>query len=248
MSGHSKWSTIKRKKGALDAKRGKIFTKIIRELSTAASIGGGDPDSNPRLRLVVDKAKTANMPKDNIKRAIEKGTGGGDSEAYEEFVYEGYGPGGAAILIETLSDNKNRTVGEVRHVLTKRGGNLGASGCVAYLFEKRGVLTFDREGLDSDALMETALEAEAEDVVEVGDSVEVFSGPTKFAAVKEAMSGQGFEPASAEISMLPSTTVPLEGKDAEAMLGLIDALEDLDDVQQVYSNFDISDAEMARLA
>ncbi|MBW2273087.1 MAG: YebC/PmpR family DNA-binding transcriptional regulator [Deltaproteobacteria bacterium] len=247
MSGHSKWSTIKRKKGALDAKRGKIFTKLIRELSTAASIGGPDPDSNPRLRLVVDKAKTANMPKDNIKRAIDKGAGGGDSAAYEEFVYEGYGPGGAAILIETLSDNKNRTVGEVRHVLTKRGGNLGASGCVAYLFDKKGVLTFDREAIDADALMEAALEAEAEDVVEGGGTLEVFTESSAFATVKEAMGEQGFEPAAAEISMLPSTTVPLEGNEAEAMLGLIDALEDLDDVQHVYSNFDISDEEMARL-
>jgi len=247
MSGHSKWSTIKRKKGALDAKRGKIFTELIRELSTAASIGGSDPDSNPRLRLVVDKAKAANMPKDNIKRAIEKGAGGGDTAAYEEFVYEGYGPGGAAVLVETLSDNKNRTVGEVRHVLSKRGGNLGASGCVAYLFEKKGVLAFDREGIDSDALMEAALEAEADDVVEGSDSIEVFTDPSGFASVKEAMNEQGFVPASAEISMLPSATVPLEGKEAEAMLVLIDALEDLDDVQQVYSNFDISDQEMARL-
>jgi YebC/PmpR family DNA-binding regulatory protein len=248
MSGHSKWSTIKRKKGALDAKRGKIFTKLIRELSTAASIGGPDPDSNPRLRLVVDKAKTANMPKDNIKRAIDKGAGGEDSAAYEEFVYEGYGPGGAAILIETLSDNKNRTVGEVRHVLTKRGGNLGASGCVAYLFDKKGVLTFDREGLDGDALMEAALEAEAEDVVEGGDVIEVYTDSSGFEGVKESMGGQGFVPASAEISMLPSTTVPLEGTEAEAMLAMIDALEDLDDVQHVYSNFDISEEEMGRLA
>jgi YebC/PmpR family DNA-binding regulatory protein len=247
MSGHSKWSTIKRKKGALDAKRGKIFTKLIRELSTAASIGGPDPDANPRLRLVVDKAKTANMPKDNIKRAVDKGAGGGDSAAYEEFVYEGYGPGGAAVLVETLSDNKNRTVGEVRHVLSKRGGNLGASGSVAYLFDKKGVLTFDREGIDSDALMEAALEAEADDVVEEGEGIEVFTDPTGFSTVKEAMNSRGFVPASAEVSMLPSTMVPLEGKDAEAMLGLIDALEDLDDVQHVYSNFDISDEEMARL-
>ena len=154
MSGHSKWSTIKRKKGALDAKRGKIFTKIIRELSTAASIGGGDPDANPRLRLIIDKAKGVNMPKDNIKRAIEKGVGGGDSAAYEEFVYEGYGPGGVAVLIETLSDNKNRTVGEVRHVLSKRGGNLGATGCVAYMFEKKGILRFEGENIDAEALME----------------------------------------------------------------------------------------------
>ena len=177
MSGHSKWSTIKRKKGALDAKRGKIFTKLIREISTAASIGGGDPDGNPRLRLVIYKAKGANMPKDNIKRAIEKGVGGGDSAAYDEFIYEGYGPGGVALLIETLSDNKNRTVGEVRHVLSKRGGNLGATGCVGYLFEKKGILSFDAEGLNKDSLMEAAMEAGVEDVSDDGDGIEVVTLP-----------------------------------------------------------------------
>ncbi|MBW1886382.1 MAG: YebC/PmpR family DNA-binding transcriptional regulator [Deltaproteobacteria bacterium] len=248
MSGHSKWSTIKRKKGALDAKRGKIFTKLIRELSTAASIGGGDPGGNPRLRLVIEKAKGANMPKDNIKRAIDKGVGGGDSAAYEEFVYEGYGPGGAALLIETLSDNKNRTVGEVRHVLTKRGGNLGASGCVAYLFEKKGILSFDGEGMDADALIEAAMEAEVEDVADEGDGIEVVTLPGNLSQVQEVLRGQGFECASAEVSMVPSTSVELSGKDAESMLGLMEALEDLDDVQNVYANFDISDEEMARLA
>ncbi len=248
MSGHSKWSTIKRKKGALDAKRGKIFTKLIRELSTAASIGGGDPDSNPRLRLVIDKAKQANMPKDNIKRAIDKGVGGGDQAAYEEFVYEGYGPGGVAVLIETLSDNKNRTVGEVRHVLSKRGGNLGASGCVAYLFEKKGVMNFDSEGIDGDALMEAAMEAGAEDLSDEGDGVEVVTLPGELSAVQETLAGAGFTPASSEVSMVPSTSVKLEGKDAESMLALMEALEDLDDVQNVYANFDISEEEMARLA
>ncbi|MBW2423077.1 MAG: YebC/PmpR family DNA-binding transcriptional regulator, partial [Deltaproteobacteria bacterium] len=182
MSGHSKWSTIKRKKGALDAKRGKIFTKLIRELQTAARIGGAEPESNPRLRLVIDKAKTANMPKDNIQRAIQKGVGGGEGDAYEEAVYEGYGPGGAAILIETLSDNKNRTVGDVRHVLTKHGGNLGASGCVSYLFEKRGLLVFEDEDLDSDALLDAALEAGAEDVIEGEGQCEVVTAPTEFHA------------------------------------------------------------------
>ncbi|MBW2388725.1 MAG: YebC/PmpR family DNA-binding transcriptional regulator [Deltaproteobacteria bacterium] len=248
MSGHSKWSTIKRKKGALDAKRGKIFTKLIRELSTAASIGGGDPGGNPRLRLVIEKAKGANMPKDNIKRAIDKGVGGGDSAAYDEFVYEGYGPGGAALLIETLSDNKNRTVGEVRHVLTKRGGNLGASGCVAYLFEKKGILSFDGEGMDADALIEAAMEAEVEDVADEGDGIEVVTLPGNLSQVQEVLRGQGFECTSAEVSMVPSTSVELSGKDAESMLGLMEALEDLDDVQNVYANFDISDEEMARLA
>lgn len=248
MSGHSKWSTIKRKKGALDAKRGKIFTKIIRELSTAASIGGGDPDANPRLRLVIEKAKGVNMPKDNIKRAIDKGVGGGDSAAYEEFVYEGYGPGGVAVLIETLSDNKNRTVGEVRHVLSKRGGNLGATGCVAYLFDKKGIIRFDADRVDPDALMEAAMEAEVEDVSDDDDGVEVVTLPTKLSEVQEALQSQGFESASAEVSMVPSTSVELSGKDAESMLELMEALEDLDDVQNVYANFDISDDEMARIA
>ncbi len=248
MSGHSKWSTIKRKKGALDAKRGKIFTKLIRELSTSASIGGGDPDSNPRLRLVIEKAKSANMPKDNIKRAIDKGVGGGDTAAYEEFVYEGYGPGGVAVLIETLSDNKNRTVGEVRHVLTKRGGNLGASGCVGYLFEKKGILSFDDEGIDPDALIEAAMEAEVEDVLDDGEGIEVVTLPGNLARVQETLRGQGFVCASAQVSMVPTTSVALNGKDAEAMLGLMEALEDLDDVQDVYANFDISEEEMARLA
>jgi YebC/PmpR family DNA-binding regulatory protein len=248
MSGHSKWSTIKRKKGALDAKRGKIFTKIIRELQTAARIGGGDPDTNPRLRLVVDKAKQANMPKDNIQRAIDKGAGGGDGESFDEVVYEGYGPGGAAIFIETLTDNKNRTVADVRHVLSKNGGNLGASGSVAYLFEKRGLLTFDREGLDGDALMEAALEAGADDIVEGDEAIDVVTTPSDFEAVKAALADGGFEPQGAEVTMEASTKVALSGKDAEQMLRLADALEDLDDVQNFYANFDISDEELAQLA
>jgi len=248
MSGHSKWSTIKRKKGALDAKRGKIFTKLIRELQTAARIGGGDPDSNPRLRLVIDKAKGANMPKDNIQRAIQKGIGGGEGDAFEEAVYEGYGPGGTAILIETLSDNKNRTVGDVRHVLSKNGGNLGASGCVAYLFEKRGMLVFEGEGLDSDALLEAALEAGAEDVVEGPQQCEVVTAPTEFHAVQEALAEKDFEPTSAELTMEPSTVVKLAGGEAEQMLRLADALEDLDDVQNFYANFDISEEDLESFA
>jgi YebC/PmpR family DNA-binding regulatory protein len=244
MSGHSKWSTIKRKKGAADAKRGKIFTKLIREISTAARLSGGDPETNPRLRLVVDKAKGANMPKDNIQRAIQKGVGGGEGEAYEEIVYEGYGPGGTAILIETLTDNKNRTVSDVRHALTKNGGNLGASGCVAYLFEKKGLLSFAADGLDMDALMEASLDAGADDVVEAEGTVEVVTAPGDFSAVKEALVAASFRPENAEISMEPSTTVSLEGKDAEQMLRLADVLEDLDDVQNFYANFDISEEEM----
>ena len=246
MSGHSKWSTIKRKKGALDAKRGKIFTKLIREIATAARIGGGEVDSNPRLRLVVDKAKSANMPKDNISRAILKGVGGGESDHYEECTYEGYGPGGAAILIQTLTDNKNRTVGEVRHALTKSGGNLGASGSVAYLFEKKGLVTVDRADADVDALMEAALEAGAEDVLESADSLDVVTTPVSFETVREALQAD-YKILNAEISMEPSTTVQLSGREAETMLKMNDALEDLDDVQNVYSNFDISDEEMAKL-
>ena len=188
MSGHSKWSTIKRKKGAADAKRGKIFTKLIREIATAARIGGGALDANPRLRLIVDKAKAANMPKDNIARAIAKGVGGGeDGETFEECVYEGYGPGGVAILIEALTDNKNRTVGEVRHALTKHGGNLGNSGCVAYLFEKKGLISVAASGVDADRLMDVALEAGAEDIVESEETIDVVAGPQEFGAVREAL-------------------------------------------------------------
>jgi YebC/PmpR family DNA-binding regulatory protein len=248
MSGHSKWSTIKRKKGAADAKRGKIFTKLIREIATAARLGGGDPDANPRLRLAIDKARIANMPKDNIERGIKKGIGGTDSEAYEEAVYEGYGPGGTAVMVETLTDNKNRTVGEVRHMFSKHGGNLGANGCVGYLFEKKGLIQFDAERVDVDALLEVALEAGAEDVVEGEGNIDVATSPAAFETVKKALEAAGFTPAEATLSLEPSTTVALEGKDAEMMLNLADALEDLDDVQSVNANFDISDDELARIA
>lgn len=248
MSGHSKWSTIKRKKGALDAKRGKIFTKLIRELQTAARLGGGDIDTNPRLRLVVDKAKQANMPKDNIARAIEKGIGGGEGDSFEEVVYEGYGPGGAAILIEALTDNRNRTAADVRHVLTKNGGNLGATGCVSYLFEKRGLLSFTGGDLDADALMEAALESGADDVIEGEGQIDVLTSPGAFEAVKAALKHAGFEPAHAEVAMSPSNTVALTGAAAESMLKLAESLEDLDDVQNFHSNFDIDEAELARLA
>jgi YebC/PmpR family DNA-binding regulatory protein len=248
MSGHSKWSTIKRRKGAVDAKRGKIFTKLIREIATAARTGGGDPDANPRLRLAIEKARAQNMPKDNIERAVKKGTGAGEAEVYEEVVYEGYGPGGAALLIEVLTDNKNRAVGEVRHVLSRFGGTLGASGCVSYLFEKKGLLQFDREGLNGDALFEAALEAGAEDVVEGEGSIDVVSPPSEFERLKRALGALGFTPTHAAISLEPTTTVELKGKDAEAMLRLADALEDLDDVQSVSANFDISEEEMARIA
>ena len=246
MSGHSKWSTIKRKKGAADAKRGKIFTKLIREIATAARIGGGEPESNPRLRLVIDKAKSANMPKDNIQRAIQKGVGGGEGESFEEAIYEGYGPGGTAILIEALTDNKNRTVSDVRHALTKNGGNLGSSGCVSYLFEKRGLLQFETDGIDSDALMEAAMDAGAEDIVESEGQLEIVTTGTGLSEVRVALEAGGFVPREASLSMEPSTTVAWEGKEAEQMLRLSDVLEDLDDVQNFYANFDISEEEMSR--
>jgi YebC/PmpR family DNA-binding regulatory protein len=248
MSGHSKWSTIKRKKGAADAKRGKIFTKLIREIATAAKMGGGDPDANPRLRLAIDKARAANMPKDNIQRAIQKGVGSGEDAAYEEVVYEGYGPGGTAVLLEALTDNRKRTVSEVRHVFSKNGGNLGSTGCVAYLFEKKGVVSIAAEATDLDALLEAALEAGALDVLESDESLEVITTPSEFEAVKAALGGAGFEVTSAGIRMEPTSSVKLDGNDAESMLRLADALEDLEDIQAVYANFDISDETMANFA
>ena len=248
MSGHSKWATIKRKKGAADAKRGKLFTKLIREISTAARLGGGDPAANPRLRLVVEKARAANMPKDNIERAIRKGTGEEGDARYEEVVYEGYGPAGVAVMLSTLTDNRNRTVGEIRHALTRFGGNLGQSGCVAHVFEKKGVIEFDRPGLDLDRLYEVGLEAGAEDVMEGEGTVEVVTDPRSFEAVRDALSARGFAPALAEVTMRPTSTVKLEGVQAEAMLKLAEALEDLDDVQSVYANFDIAEAEMERMS
>ena len=248
MSGHSRWSTIKRKKGAADAKRGKVFTKLIREIVTAARIGGADSSSNPRLRLAVDKARGANMTKDTIERAIKRGVGGDEGAAFEEVVYEGYGPGGTAIYVEALTDNRNRTVGEVRHVLTKHGGNLGANGCVAYLFEKRGIAIFDAAGVDLDALMEAALEAGADDVVESGSAIEVVTGPGTLNALVSELAAKGFEPSESSITMEASTKVSLAGAHAESMLRVADALEDLDDVQNVYANFDISDEEMQRIA
>ncbi len=248
MSGHSKWATIRRKKGAIDAKRGKIFTKLIREIVTAARIGGGDVEGNPRLRLAVDKGRAANMNKDSIERAIQRGSGSGDDVPYEAVLYEGYGPGGTAILVEGLTDNRNRTVGEVRHAFTKAGGQLGSPGCVAYLFEKRGLIAFDRAGLDSDALMEAALEAGADDVREGDDQCTVVAGPGDLERVKVTLEKAGFRAATAEVTQEASTSVTLQGDEASAMLKLTDALEDLDDVQAVYANYDIPDEVMAALA
>ena len=249
MSGHSKWSSIKHKKGAADAKRGKIFTKLIREITTAARIGGADPNSNSRLRMAIDSAKAENMPKDNIERAIKKGTGTLDgAEAYEEYNYEGYGPGGVAILIEVLTDNKKRTTAEVRHILSRLNGNLGEAGCVSWLFSKKGFMSFDKKAVDSDKIMELALEAGAEDISEDENEIEVYADLSSFEALKKVFEDNKIPYIVAEISMVPQNYVKLEGKNAETMLKLMEALEDSDDVQKVYANFDIDASEMERLA
>ncbi|MDX1754843.1 MAG: YebC/PmpR family DNA-binding transcriptional regulator [Marinobacter sp.] len=248
MAGHSKWSNIKHRKAAQDAKRGKIFTKIIRELTVAARQGGGNPEDNPRLRAVIDKALTANMKKDTIERAIERGAGGGDDGNYEELTYEGYGPGGVAILVEAMTDNRNRTVAEVRHAFNKFGGNLGTDGSVAYLFSKQGLFTFG-PGVDEEKLMEAALEAGAEDVGEQEDgSFELVTAPEQFLDVKQALVAAGLTPDSGEVTMVPSTTVELDRDGGETILKLIDMLEDLDDVQNVYSNADFPAEVMDELA
>ncbi len=248
MSGHSKWSTIKRKKGAADAKRGKIFTKIIREIMVAARTGGGDINANPRLRTAVLAAKAENMPKENIERAIKKGTGELEGTNYEELTYEGYGPGGVAMLLEVLTDNKNRTVAEVRHIFSKHNGSLGETGCVSWMFEKKGLILVDRVGADEDRLIEVALDAGAVDVMDTGKDFEVTVPPPQFDVVKKALDDAGFKYSYAEVTMVPQSTVRLTGKDAEQMLKLMEGLEDSDDVQKVYANFDIADEEMERLS
>ena len=246
MAGHSKWANIKHRKGAQDAKRGKIFTKIIKELTVASRIGGGDPDINPRLRTAVDKAKQANMPKDNVDRAIKKGTGDLDGVSYEEGLFEGYGPGGVALIVEFLTDNRTRTVADVRHCFSKYGGNLGVSGSVAFLFDRKGLISFSAEN-DFDQIFEIALEAGAEDVKDEEDVYEVITDPANFIPVREAMAAAGLKWETAETTMIPQNQVMLEGKPAETMLKLMDALEDNDDVQNVYANFDISEDELAKI-
>ncbi|MEI6206706.1 MAG: YebC/PmpR family DNA-binding transcriptional regulator [Desulfuromonadales bacterium] len=246
MSGHNKWSTIKHKKGAADAKRGKVFTKIIKEISVAAKLGGGDPVANPRLRTAIDKAKAENMPKDNIERAIKKGAGGMEGVTYEEIVYEGYGPGGAAVLVEVLTDNRNRSVSDIRSIFTKCNGNMGESGCVAWMFSKKGLILYDKS-VDFEQLFEAAIEVGAEDVAEQEEQFEVTTEPGSFIEVREALEVKGFKHANAEITMIPQTLAVLEGKQAESMLKLMDRLEDNDDVQNVYSNFDISSEEMEKM-
>ena len=246
MSGHNKWSTIKHKKGAADAKRGKVFTKIIKEITVAAKLGGGDPDGNPRLRTAIDKAKAENMPKDNVERAIKKGVGGLEGTTYEETTYEGYGPGGTAVLVEVMTDNRNRTVSDVRSIFTKCNGNMGESGCVAWLFDKKGLLVYP-SSTDFDKLFEAAIEAGADDVTDEGEQYEVLTQPAAFNEVKAALEKAGFKPESGEVTMIPQTMVKLEGKNAENMLKLMDRMEDNDDVQNVYANFDISEEEMERM-
>ena len=241
MAGHSKWANIKHKKARQDAKRGKIYTKLIREITVAARLGGGDPADNPRLRLVVDKALGANMPKDTMERAIARGAGGQDESNVEELTYEGYGPGGVAILVEAMTDNRNRTVAEVRHAFSKHGGNLGTDGSVAYLFNRRGVVSF-APGADEDHVMEAALEAGAEDIdIEEDQSISVITPWEQLSDVVDALTAAGVAPDDAEVSMVPTTYAACEEEQAEQVLRLIDALEELDDVQNVYSNGDFPD-------
>lgn len=241
MAGHSKWAQIKHKKAHVDAKRGKIFSKIVKEISVAARLGGGDVSGNPRLRQAIEKAKEVNMPQDNIKRAIMKGTGDLPGVSYEETLYEGYGPGGVAILLEALTDNKNRTTPEIRHILSKHGGNLGEAGCVSWMFTKRGYILVEKSKIDEDSLMAAALEAGAEDMRNdpKEDSYEIISSPEDMVKIKEALESSGIPVSLAEITMLPTTYIPLDDRQAEQMLKLVDALEDNDDIQNVHTNFDI---------
>ncbi len=244
MSGHSKWNTIKHKKGAADAKRGRVFTRIIKELTIAARHGGGDPDSNPRLRTVIADAKQVNMPAENIKRAIRRGTGEEEGVSYDEVTYEGYGPGGVAILVDTLTDNRNRTVGEIRHTFSKHGGNLGEANSVAWMFEKKGHVVVGKDKAGEDALMATVLDAGADDMRDDGSAWEIVSPPDAHQAVLEAVKALGIEPDTAEIAMLPQNYVKLEGRTAQQMLRLMEALEDNDDTRNVWSNFDVEEKEI----
>jgi YebC/PmpR family DNA-binding regulatory protein len=242
MSGHSKWHSIKHKKAATDSKRGRIFTRLIKEMTAAARGGGGDPDMNPRLRLAVSTAKAANMPADNIKKAIMRGTGELPGISYEDINYEGYGPGGVAIFIHVLTDNKNRTVAELRHVLSKNGGNLGETGCVGWMFDRKGYFVVEKSGADEDKLMELALGAGADDMREDGSNFEILTTPENFEPVRTALEAQSIPTASAEISMIPQNYIKLEGKPAQTMLKLMEALEDHEDIQNVWSNFDIDES------
>jgi len=246
MSGHSKWASIKHKKAALDAKRGKIFTKVIRELAVAARMGGGDPNTNPRLRKAISDAKGVNMPADNIKRAIMKGTGELEGVTYDEISYEGYGPGGVAIFLEVLTDNRNRTVSDLRHVFSKNGGNIGESGCVAWMFNRKGYLVVEKSKASEDDLLDIILEAGAEDLREDGSNYEIFTSPDKYEAVVEALEKSNIEIAASNLGQIPQNYVKLEGKQAQQLLRLMEELEDHDDVQNVWANFDIDEEEIAK--
>lgn len=239
MSGHSKWSSIKHKKGAADAKRGKIFTKLIKEITIAARVGGGDAAGNPRLRTAIQAAKSENMPKENIERAIKKGTGELEGVNYEESFYEGYGPGGAAVFVESLTDNRNRTVADIRHIFGKNGGSLGENGCVSWMFSKKGYLNIDKQAVNEDTLMEIAIDAGAEDVREDDGNYEILTAPEDFESVKKAIDGASIPYLEASITMYPATTTNLSGSEAEQMVRLMESLEDCDDVQKVYTNADI---------
>jgi YebC/PmpR family DNA-binding regulatory protein len=247
MSGHSKWASIKHKKAATDAKRGRVFTKLIKEITVSARMGGGDVDGNPRLRTAVLAAKAQNMPQDNIKRAIQKGTGELPGQTYEEGSFEGYGPGGTAVLVEVLTDNRNRTVAEIRHAFSKNGGNLGEAGCVNWMFEKKGVILIEQDKADEDELMELALEAGADDMKQEDDNYEITTAPAAFEKVKKALEEKGVPVALAEVSMVPQSTVHLEGGEAKRMLRLMEVLEDHDDVQNVAANFDIDASVMEEM-
>jgi YebC/PmpR family DNA-binding regulatory protein len=249
VSGHSKWSTIKRKKGAVDAKRGKIFTRLIKEITVAARMGGGDPLGNPRLRSAIATAKTENMPKDNIERAIKKGTGELEGAVYEEITYEGYGPGGVAILVDCMTDNKNRTVADIRHYFSKSGGNLGESGCVSWMFDKKGTILVDKETIDEEELMDKALEAGATDVIEEDNVFQVETAPDDFETVRETLAADGVQFIEASVAMVPKTIVEItDEKTAKQILRLLESLEDHDDVQNVYANFDIPDEIMESIS
>lgn len=248
MSGHSKWSTIKHKKGKEDARRGKIFTKLIKEITVAARMSGGDPGGNPRLRSAIVAAKAENMPRENIDRAIKKGTGELPGVSYEEATFEGYGPRGVAVMVDVLTDNRKRTVADIRHLFSKSGGNLGEAGCVSWMFEKRGIIVFDQGQVDEEKLMDLALEAGALDVRETDEEYEVITEPAAFETVKKKMEEAKLHPTIAEITMIPQSTIRLTGKEAQQMLRLMESLEDCDDVQHVYANFDIPDEEMEQLS
>ena len=244
MSGHSKWHSIKHKKGAADAKRGKIFTRLIREITVAARDGGGDPDMNPRLRKAIADGKAANMPNDNIERGVKRGTGELEGVSYDEITYEAYGPGGVAVLIETMTDNRNRTVAEIRHLLSKNNGNLGESGSVSWMFDRKGYFVVGKDQKSEEELFELAIEAGADDLKDDDENFEVFSDQESFEGVKQALEGAGVETQVAEVSMIPQNFVKLEGGEAQQMLKLYDAIDDHDDVQNVYSNFDIDESEI----